>query len=321
MKDFKAMRLFLKVILIIIGVIVAVVLLFILFLIWASKQPTVKDGYYNDVITDACYEMKYTQKGSYTVSTFELVSDNKNVGIFRVWYPSEMETSERQFPLVVMVNGTGMPSSRYEAVFDHLASWGFIVIGNEDGSAGTGESTAITLDFILKQNASTDCLFFGKVDLHNIGIAGRSQGGSGTINAVTKYDNGTMYKAMYTASTPTKAISADLLHAPYDASGITIPWFMTAGTGEIDSGNGKDSGISPLWSNQENYDAFTDGVLKVLTRRTNTDHGNMLPYADGYMTAWFMYQLQGDEEASAVFLGDEAEIFHNVNWQDVQKNG
>ena len=43
-------------------------------------------------------------------------------------------------------------------------------------------------------------------------------------------------------------------------------------------------------------------------------------YADGYMTAWFMYHLQGDEEAGAVFFGDNAEILNNANWQDVQKN-
>ena len=60
--------------------------------------------------------------------------------------------------------------------------------------------------------------------------------------------------------------------------------------------------------------------MKVLARRTDTGHGDMLPYADGYMTAWFMYHLQGDETAGTVFLGDNAEILNNANWQDIQKN-
>ena len=46
----------------------------------------------------------------------------------------------------------------------------------------------------------------------------------------------------------------------------------------------------------------------------------MLPYADGYMTAWFMYHLQDDEEAGRIFFGDNAEILTNANWQDVEKN-
>ena len=42
--------------------------------------------------------------------------------------------------------------------------------------------------------------------------------------------------------------------------------------------------------------------------------------ADGYMTAWFMYWLQGDEEAGKAFFGENAEIKTNENWQDVTVN-
>ena len=314
------MKKLMKIILIILGVIAVLILAIFLFLLWSSKQPAVSVGYFNDVITDVPCELKYTQMGTYEVSTFEQAFDNKQVGRFRVWYPAEMETSDRKYPLVVMVNGSGTPASRYEAVFEHLASWGFIVVGNEDSSSGTGESAASTLDFILGLDADVNSPFYGKIDTQNIGIAGHSQGGSGTVNAVTAYENGAMYKVLYTASTPTRDIAADVLKAPYDVAGIQSPWFMTAGTGEADSGNEKNTGISPLWSNQENYDAVTDDVMKVLARRTDTGHGDMLPYADGYMTAWFMYHLQGDETAGAVFLGDNAEILNNANWQDVQKN-
>lgn len=314
------MKKLMKIILIILGLIAALIVAIFLFLLWSSKQPAVSVGYLNDVFTDVPCELKYTQMGAYEVSTFEQASDNKQVGRFRIWYPAEMETSDRKYPLVVMVNGSGTPASRYEAVFDHLASWGFIVAGNEDNSSGTGESAASTLDFILGLDADVNSMFYGKIDTQNIGISGHSQGGSGTVNAVTAYENGAMYKVMYTASTPTRDIAADVLKAPYDVAGIRIPWFMTAGTGEADSGNEKNTGISPLWSNQENYNTVTDDVMKVLARRTDTGHGGMLPYADGYMTAWFMYHLQGDETAGTVFLGDNAEILNNANWQDIQKN-
>ena len=38
-----------------------------------------------------------------------------------------------------------------------------------------------------------------------------------------------------------------------------------------------------------------------MVRRKDADQGNMLYCADGYVTAWFLYQLCGDEEAASVF--------------------
>ena len=36
------------------------------------------------------------------------------------------------------------------------------------------------------------------------------------------------------------------------------------------------------------------------------------------MTAWFMWQLQGDEEAVKAFVEDDAEILTNPLYQDQQ---
>ena len=33
-----------------------------------------------------------------------------------------------------------------------------------------------------------------------------------------------------------------------------------------------------------------------------------------------LYHLQGDAEAESVFLGEDAELLGNTNWQDVEKN-
>ena len=68
------------------------------------------------------------------------------------------------------------------------------------------------------------------------------------------------------------------------------------------------------------YNNISDSVSKIIARRKDTDHGDMLPYADGYMTAWFMYWLKADNEAGNVFFGEEAEIISNSNWQEVKKN-
>lgn len=40
-----------------------------------------------------------------------------------------------------MVNGTELPCNQYEPIFEHLASRGFIVIGNDNEAAGDGKSS------------------------------------------------------------------------------------------------------------------------------------------------------------------------------------
>ena len=51
---------------------------------------------------------------------------------------------------------------------------------------------------------------------------------------------------------------------------------------------------------------------KVMAVRKGAAHGDMLYSADGYVTAWFMWLLQGDSEAAKVFIGDSPELLSNT---------
>lgn len=57
-----------------------------------------------------------------------------------------------------------------------------------------------------------------------------------------------------------------------------------------------------------------------MLRRICTEHGQMLYSADGNVTACFMWQLQGDEEASKTFTKNNAEILNNKLYQDQKIN-
>ena len=76
----------------------------------------------------------------------------------------------------------------------------------------------------------------------------------------------------------------------------------------------------PLEALKDIYNMMSQDTTKIRARIKGAEHEDMLTLTDGYMTAWFLYHLQGDEEAGAVFFGDNAEILNNANWQDVQKN-
>lgn len=272
-------------------------------------------------------EKKYTGLGPCDVAYAEFDAGNETYGKYEVWYPAELEESQSTYPLVVMANGTGTPASKYKEVFRHLASWGFIVIGNEDENSRTGSSSEASLNFMLEANEDQESIFYGKVAIDRIGIAGHSQGGVGTLNAVTAQPGGDRYKAMFTASATSSYWGQEQIFGAewsYDVSKVNIPYFMVAGTGLFDAGRTEDitptegQGICPLWSMQENYAAVCGAAAKVMARRVDADHSDMLRQADGYMTAWFMWLLQEDEYAAGAFTGSAPELLDNELWQDQQ---
>ena len=279
------------------------------------------EGYYTNFKSDAPLEMKYSQLGGFETAYTEFPSENANIGKVRVWYPKELEKGEKTWPMIMVVNASGTPAASYEPFFPRLASWGFIVVGNEDGQTGNGETASITLDFML--NIPADSVLSGKIDYDSMGIIGYSQGGAGAICAVTNFENGARYKAMFTGSAAYQTLAKNM-GWEYDPAKIKIPYFMAAGTGKSDdSGNDPETsygGVSPLSAQIANYNSIADDVPKIRARAVGAEHEQMLMRSDGYMTAWMLYQLTGNEEAETVFLGENAEILTNKNWQDVKKN-
>ena len=314
-----------KIVMIVLGIILVVVIAAFLYI--KSMMPNgdgnndITEGYYKRFRSDAPLEMKYAQPGPYEISYTEFASDNASIGKVRVWYPQELAGSDKSWPMILVVNASGTPASSYEPFFPRLASWGFVVVGNEDGQTGNGKTASITLDCML--NLPDDSVLTGKIDYDSMGIIGYSQGGAGAICAATNYENGARYKTMFTGSAAYPTLARNM-GWEYDASKITIPYFMVAGTGKSDdSGNDPEKGyggVSPLSAKIANYNSIPDEVQKVRARAVGAEHEQMLMRSDGYMTAWMLYQLKDDAEAASVFIGEEAEILHNNNWQDVEKN-
>ena len=98
------------------------------------------------------------------------------------------------------MNGTGVGASRYKPVFEHLASWGFIAIGNEDPSTWEGKKADATLVCLLKANEDKSSIFYHKIDLDNIGITGHSQGGVGVYNTINETEQKALYKCAVSLS-------------------------------------------------------------------------------------------------------------------------
>ena len=271
--------------------------------------PMAPEKYIAEVTTGGEVEEKYMAAGSYEIGYFEAdYAENADIKKIEIWYPEELETSSEQYPVVVFVNGTGVAASRYRPVFEHLASWGFIAIGNEDPSTWEGKKADATLSWLLAANEDETSIFYHRIDTSNIGITGHSQGGVGVFHAINETEHKELYKCAVSLS-PTQEDMAEALKMPYDSSKTAIPIMILASA---------PNDVISLEGLNDMFKKISTNV--VIARRSNTDHGQMLYSGDGYVTAWFMWRLQGDETAAAAFLGENAEILHNANWQDVMIN-
>ena len=293
----------------ILGVVLSVVIiLIIIFFIKAALTPAVPKDYIETVKTGGEIEAKYLKNGSFEVKYYEQKVDD-DFAKYEVWYPSEMTDSSNKYPVLVVLNGTGVKASKYKTQFEYFASWGFVVIGTEEEESWDGEAADNSLAFLIQQNEDKDSLFYQKLDLDNVGAVGHSQGGAGVFNAVSVQDNSTVYKTAVSLS-PTNEELADNLGWHYDVTKIHIPIIIFAGT----EGDFEMKTVIPTEKLPEIYDKID--APKVMVRKKNCEHGDMLYSADGYVTAWFMWQLQGDEEATKAFIGDKPEFIDNELYQE-----
>lgn len=302
--------------LMIIGIILLVIIVLTsIIIVYILLKPAVPKDYYNKVDTTGDIESKYTQMGTHNVKNVK-IDVMENFKSYRIWYPEEMKTSNKKYPVVIFANGTGVKAAKYPALFEHLASWGFIAIGTDEKYSWNGFSSEMSLRLMVKLNSMKNIPnldgnpFYGKVDLDNIGVSGHSQGGVGAINSATNTNHASMYKAIYSASMTNKDLASNL-EWDFDAREISIPTLLVSGTGEIDNNK-----ILSLEQMKSIYDDIPNTTMKLMIRRVNADHEDMLYYGDGYMTAWFIWLLQGDEEAAKAFKGSSSEILNNKNWQD-----
>lgn len=261
---------------------------------------------YNPV---APIEKTYAQKGKFAVMSEVFSSNHEKFQTFKVWYPSDMATTNTRYPVIVSANGTGFPYQKYEPVLARLASWGFVVIANDDPDSWSGLSSSLSLNKLIALNTEKNSLFYGKLNTQNAGIVGHSQGGVAVINTITKQANATNYKAAVALS-PTNLELAKGLKWAYDPTLVKTPIMLLSGEGGGDDWVVKGEQLAQIYQliNSE----------KVMARRKQTGHGETLYASDGYVTAWFMWKLQNDNRAAQVFTGAKAEILHNPLYTNVK---
>ena len=129
----------------IIGIIVLIIIILVFILLKIlSNRLFVPKNYTETVETGGNIEAKYLKMGNYEVSSIEqpiLHGFQKYI----IYYPSELNNSNKKYPVVVFVNGSGAKVSKYSALLEHMASWGFIAIGTEEENDWNASANSLTV--------------------------------------------------------------------------------------------------------------------------------------------------------------------------------
>ncbi|MEV0150339.1 MULTISPECIES: alpha/beta hydrolase [unclassified Nonomuraea] len=248
-------------------------------------------------------EAHYRTTGPWAVATADVPG-------YRLTYPADLGAGGIKHPIITWGNGTNAVPAQYSGVLDQLASWGFAVVASTDTTTGTGSEMIAAAQYLVDRNSDASSVFHGKLDVTKVGAVGHSQGAGGSVNTATKTTG------LIDTVVPI-ALPAPIWVSPGDAfsvSKLACPVLFLSGAA--------DTLISPGSAIQTYYGQVPGAAAKALLKGAghNTIQGTGGGFL-GYLTAWLMYQLQGDTYARGAFAGSTPELNTNANWQNqAEKN-
>jgi hypothetical protein len=233
---------------------------------------------------------------------------------FTLFYPEGGQPGER-LPLLTWGNGTFCTPTFYDALMDHVVSYGFIVVATNTSNVGTGVEMLKAVEWALAQDMDPSSSIYGRVDRDHIGAFGHSQGGAGTV--------------MVGADPRIRAI-APLSGAPLsgaqDASVlIQCPTFYVTTENDIATPASIEQayGYTPTPSvfgetSGGNHDEYTDIADDPHLSGLTSNDGQRVRTA---IAAWFDWQLKGKEDLRTLFVGPDCGFCHDANWKVFESKG
>jgi hypothetical protein len=200
--------------------------------------------------------------------------------------------------VIIWGNGTGTMTGSYAQLLRHWASWGFVVVAANTTSAGSGSAMASCLDSAYRS--------LGNQLSDRVATTGHSQGGGGALMAGR--DN------RVDATAPIQPNATGLGVNSSSHSQQNGPMLLLSGSA--------DTVCPPSWQQQPIFNNANVPVFWA-TRSgashfepTNNGGGDFR----GITTAWFLYKLNGDTEAAALFEGGNCGFCNASGWS-IQRKG
>ncbi len=209
-------------------------------------------------------------------------------------------------PVIVWGNGTTNTPSSYTALFNHLATQGFIVAAADTSNAGSGKEMLACLQYMIDQNTASGSPYQGHVDVKHIASSGYSQGGAGCLEAGED-----PRFTVIAAVSPYIVISL----GGYDTTSVTKqvhPIFMISGS--------SDSVAVPSNNQQPIFDMAPVPIF--WATHAGSTHFEVLGSGGAYagpLTAFFRYKLMDDPSARDWFEKPPCTLCSATGWT-VQTN-
>jgi alpha-beta hydrolase superfamily lysophospholipase len=200
-------------------------------------------------------------------------------------------------PVVIWGNGTGAKPSSYTSLLRHWASWGFVVVAANTTGAGSGKEMLGCLDIVYSS--------LGNHLSDRVATSGHSQGGGGSIMAGKDSRVGT------TVPVQPNALAAGVEFSAHSQQ--NGPMLLLSGSNDLV--------VPPVLHQQPIFDNANVPVFWA----TKQGVGHFEPAFDGGIfrgitTAWFLYKLKGDANATTLFEGDNCGFCDDKGWNVRRKD-
>lgn len=242
-----------------------------------------------------------------------------------VFRPQDLNAfgNKNKLPVIAWGNGA-CANSPWEHInfLNEVASHGFLVIaigpmpaeGEQGGGRSQSSQLSDAIDWAIAQNNDKNSPYYKKVDVENIAVSGMSCGGLQTlemapdprVTTVVVCNSGVLPTANGGMPGMPALVKDDLkkLHTP------TL--YLLGGETDIAYNNGMD-------------DYKRINHVPVYVANLDVGHGGTYREPHGgefakVATAWYQWQLKGDEEASKMFVGDDCGLCNDPEWKYEFKN-
>jgi hypothetical protein len=254
---------------------------------------------------------------------------------FDLYYPTHLGANGVRHASATWGNGSFGRSANYRFFLKHIAGWGIVVIATQDSFTGAGQTILDGAQFLLKANTDPKSIFYRKLNPGQVGAFGHSQGAGGAINAMIR--SAGAIKTVIPIELPSRIWCTLGTNCAEPRNLVSGSIFLIDGSADAISPPTQPSWVSGEQSIAADYDAVPNSILKLKAALKRVNHNDISGQPScvqnewlcangvygylGYLTAWMMAELRGDNYAKSAFVDSTGEIFSQTrNWENVASN-
>lgn len=288
-----------------------------------------------------------SQKGGFAIGTRDLRFDDNFYSQasvkMRVFFPKkstqEQTIADGKFPVIAFGHGFVMNYLAYTNLFEHLASWGYIVATLDEQNGFNvnhftfAQQLSASVRYLQSEGMREGSFFFAKTDTA-CAVFGHSMGGGASMLTPLIFPKITAIAGLapaQTTSTPTAIDGLKDINTPVliiSARGDSVTPERSNQVPMFNNALGPKQRISLLKGGHCNF-TDTPNLLCGVGANSAGDKGSLTPaqqqlLTKRYLTAFFNYYLKGNRESLTFICGDsvrsdiEVENFTNITCPTVR---